>query len=421
MSGHKKTVSSYWSEQTPVGEDWRKEWKFRITPAAHSKVSGGWTSKGKKRNAVESGEQYTKRRVAEELSKRTWMTDAADIAHGVKEGILALHPYTAIPYYGAKVGQDVLNGNVSWSTALNLSVPLLHMSPSISNFNKPFIIKNKAKASDLVNNDKYVTDDIIEGAKEGFKDSYKYYSSEEYLKHLKSTGLSETEARELQEFKINNLLDTRINFDHIDPSAYGENSTIAETGQSATSLNPRVANTKDLARETVWHESGGHSSSKNYKLSLQPKIDRTIDARNIYSNPWYRRISEHNRTLIPELKPVWKAFINGDMSTFNRLATKEDLEILNKYKDPKAFIEYLEDEQESAARAISANISDFVGKKSQWNLPQLERFFTSKGIKNLRDNVWTVGTGLGGILFTNVDYNPEYKGGGKITINNTDI
>ena len=131
MSGRKKTVSSYWSEQTPVGEDWVKEWKFRTTPAAHSKVSGGWASKGKKRNAVESGEQYTKRRVAEESSKRTWMTDAADIAHGIGEGVLALHPYTAIPYFGAKVGQDVLNGNVSWNTALNASVPLFHLSPQV--------------------------------------------------------------------------------------------------------------------------------------------------------------------------------------------------------------------------------------------------------------------------------------------------
>ena len=151
------------------------------------------------------------------------------------------------------------------------------------------------------------------------------------------------------------------------------------------------------------------------------KIDRSVHARNIYSNPWYRRISEHNKTLIPELKPVWKAFINGDMNTFNRLATKEDLEVLNKYKDPKAFIEYLEDEQESAARAISANIGDFVGRKSQWNLPQLERFFTSKGIRNLRDNVWAVGTGLGGILFINVDYGPDYKEEGNITINNEQI
>ena len=131
MSEPKKTISNYWSKQTPVGEDWRKEWKFRTTPAAHSKVSGGWTSKGKMRNAVESGEQYTKRRIAEESSKRTWMTDAADIAHGVKEGVLALHPYTAIPYYGAKVGQDILNGNVNWGTALNASVPLFHLSPQV--------------------------------------------------------------------------------------------------------------------------------------------------------------------------------------------------------------------------------------------------------------------------------------------------
>jgi hypothetical protein len=40
-----------------------------------------------------------------------------------------LHPYTAIPYYGAKVGQDVINGNVNLNTALNASIPLFHLSP----------------------------------------------------------------------------------------------------------------------------------------------------------------------------------------------------------------------------------------------------------------------------------------------------
>lgn len=249
-----------------------------------------------------------------------------------------------------------------------------------------------------------MTQEISNGAKEGFKDSYKYYSSDKYIEHLKSTGLSEKEAKELQQFKLNNLLETRIDFEHSDPRAYGQNSVIAETGESTTSLNPRMANTEDLARETVWHESGAHSSSKNYKLSNQPKIDRSIDARNIYSNPWYRKISEHNSKLIPELKPVWKAFMKGDMKTFNRLASKEDLEYIKEYKDPKAFIEYLEDEQEVAARAISANIGDYVGKKSQWNLPQLERFFTPEGIKNLRDNVWSIGSGLGGILSINEDW-----------------
>ena len=30
------------------------------------------------------------------------------------EGALAMHPYTAIPYYGAKVGQDFFNGTYGW-------------------------------------------------------------------------------------------------------------------------------------------------------------------------------------------------------------------------------------------------------------------------------------------------------------------
>ena len=189
----------------------------------------------------------------------------------------------------------------------------------------------------------------------------------------------------------------------MDPNAYGHN-TVSTKGVLTTELNPKVANTKELARETVWHETGGHASSAGYKKSHQPVIDRSIDLRNIYSNPWSRKISEHNSKLIPELRPVWKAFKNGDMKTFNKLASKEDLEVIKKYKDPKAFIEYLEDEQEAAARAISANIGDFVGMKSQWNLPQLERFFTPEGIKKLRNNVWSIGSGFGGLLFINEDY-----------------
>lgn len=280
------------------------------------------------------------------------------------------------------------------------------------------IFRQQMKVGDLLDNSRYMTEDILKGAKEGFKDSYKYYSSDKYIEHLKSTGLSEKEAKELQQLKLNNLLDTRINFDNVNPAAYGEN-VVRATGESTTSLNPRIANTEDLARETVWHESGAHSASKNYKSSYQPKIDRSVDARNIYSNPWYRRISEHNSQLIPELKPVWKAFMEGDMKTFNKLASKEDLEIIKKYENPKGFIEYLEDEQEAAARAISANIGDYTGKKSQWNLPQLEQFFTSEGIKKLRDNVWSIGTGFGGMLFINEDWAmPQKKKGGKLISRN---
>jgi hypothetical protein len=268
-------------------------------------------------------------------------------------------------------------------------------------------IKNSAKVSEIINNNMYMTKDIEEGALEGFKDSYKYYSSDKYLEHLKNSGLSEEQAKSLQEFKINNLLETRINFSNIDPAEYGNNTVIAETGESTTSINPKVSNTKDLARETVWHETGGHSSSKGFSIDkFREFLAEHPEYQNIYSNPWYRRISEHNKELIPELKPVWKSFMNGDMKTFNKLASKEDLEILNKYKDPKSFIQYLQREQEASARAISANIGDFAGKKSQWNLPQLERFFTPEGIKKLRDNVWNIGVGFGGTVSVLADYDP---------------
>ena len=108
-------------------EDWGSQWKDRLYPSARSKVLQKWNASGK-RPKPESSNEYTKRRIKEE-TKRTWRSDAADIAHGIGEGALALHPYTAIPYYGAKVGQDVLNGNVNWETALNASIPLFHLSP----------------------------------------------------------------------------------------------------------------------------------------------------------------------------------------------------------------------------------------------------------------------------------------------------
>lgn len=112
-------------------DEWANEWKFRTTPASRSKVVGGWSSKGDKKDGVETDKQYTERR-KKEATQRTWRSDAADIAHGVMEGALAMHPYTAIPYYGAKVGQDFFNGTYGWQTALNASVPLFHLNPQIN-------------------------------------------------------------------------------------------------------------------------------------------------------------------------------------------------------------------------------------------------------------------------------------------------
>ena len=109
--------------QQGLNTEWADNWKFRMTPASKSRVLQG--------KEVESDKEYTERRKREE-TKRTWRSSAADIAHGVGEGVLALHPYTAVPYFGAKVGQDFLNGNVNWQTALNISVPLFHFTPTPS-------------------------------------------------------------------------------------------------------------------------------------------------------------------------------------------------------------------------------------------------------------------------------------------------
>ncbi len=116
----------------PAVQEWanKENTDWRLTPAARSKVVGGATKSTAVNRRPESSEEYTKRRVKEE-TKRTWRSDVADTLHGIGEGVLALHPYTAIPYYGAKVGQDFLNGTYGLQTALNASVPLFHLSPQI--------------------------------------------------------------------------------------------------------------------------------------------------------------------------------------------------------------------------------------------------------------------------------------------------
>lgn len=275
----------------------------------------------------------------------------------------------------------------------------------LSRFRKPKSISNlDAKLSEVINLEIPVNQEIKNGGNLGIKDVFHYYNSPEYIHHLKSTGLTESEARQLQKLKIDNLIDTKIKFDVSDH--YGHTS-LNLNGDITVFISSNNSNTPELARETMWHELGGHASSRNYQESLQPILNRNIHTRNIYSNPWYRKISQHNRELIPDLKPQWKAFKEGDIETFKKLASKEDLKFAEKVKNPKSFIEYLEDEQETAARAISANIGDSVGQKTQWNLQQLEQFFTSEGIKKLRKNVWSTGIGLGGVLIGNWDYLPE--------------
>ena len=111
----------------PYIQEWSNQWKERMQPSASSKVLQKWNASGRKPKP-ETSQERTNRRVKEE-TKRTWRSNAADIAHGIGEAALSFHPYTAIPYFGAKVGQDILNGNVGWQTAVNASIPLFHLSP----------------------------------------------------------------------------------------------------------------------------------------------------------------------------------------------------------------------------------------------------------------------------------------------------
>lgn len=173
--------------QIPFGpltiQQWGNEWKERLQPSAKSKVIQKWNVTGKKPES-ESSKEYTNRRIAEE-TKRTWRSEAADIAHGIGEGILAFHPYTAIPYYGAKVGQDFLNGTYGWQTALNASIPLFHLSPQINN-GINILNKNTSKVplksqslSKFVNPDNTINvNNSVEAIKEGKNWAVQYLQSE---------------------------------------------------------------------------------------------------------------------------------------------------------------------------------------------------------------------------------------------------
>ena len=153
-------------------EGWSSQWKDRLQPSARSKVLQKWNASGKKPKP-ESSTEYTKRRIKEE-TKRTWRSDAADIAHGIGEGVLALHPYTAIPYYGAKVGQDVLNGNVNWSTALNASIPLFHLSPQAVGLREAtnVALEDAANAGSKTARNWRIAREINGGIKQNTKNSY---------------------------------------------------------------------------------------------------------------------------------------------------------------------------------------------------------------------------------------------------------
>jgi len=89
---------------SPAVQEWasRENTNWRLTPASRSNVFGGATKSINRNRKPESSEEYTKRRIKEE-TKRTWRSDVADILHGIGEAALSVHPYTAIPYFGAKV------------------------------------------------------------------------------------------------------------------------------------------------------------------------------------------------------------------------------------------------------------------------------------------------------------------------------
>ena len=125
-------------------QEWADDWKTRTTA---SKVLNQWNKTGVKPNP-ESPQEYTRRRIEEE-TKRTWLSDAADIAHGVGEAVISTNPYSAIPYFGAKVGQDIMYNNVGAHTALNASAPFMAFG---INYVNPSSLLNRNIRTALYNN-----------------------------------------------------------------------------------------------------------------------------------------------------------------------------------------------------------------------------------------------------------------------------
>lgn len=185
-----------WQQNT----EWVDNWKFRTTPASRSRVLSG--------KGVETDKQYAERR-KKETTKRTWRSDAADIARGIGEGVLALHPYTAIPYFGAKVGQDFLNGTYGWNTALNASIPLFHIGPNnIYNSGKQVINNSYEKFLDTGDVSYYLNKDkIIKNSRIGTNinkgsEASVYIDNNNKNRVLKvSNNLYNTKKDAVQEFK----------------------------------------------------------------------------------------------------------------------------------------------------------------------------------------------------------------------------
>jgi hypothetical protein len=112
-------------------EEWGSQWRERLQPSGGSKVIQKWNATGKKPKPESSTEKARK----QAQPQRSWRSDVADTFHNIGEGVLALSPYTAVPYYEAKVGQDFLNGNVGIHTALNTTIAASPYSKPIQMFN----------------------------------------------------------------------------------------------------------------------------------------------------------------------------------------------------------------------------------------------------------------------------------------------
>ena len=248
-------------------------WKYKLTPASRSRVLSG--------KGVETDKQYTERR-KKETTKRTWRSDAADIAHEIREGILALHPYTAIPYYGAKVGQDFLNRNVGINTILNASIPLFHLSPYTN------IIKKELKSIPLFFNKKgNITQNFLKFVGGSGKPSApaipKTQAQKEMYKMLEQSGIDMSkigieDINKALELREQQLFSSGKRFSYQEPVTHNtELIWDVDNGEKIAYIDlrkPYLTNDKGFA-EDAWVQYSSNPRNKGLKIGMVENMSQT--------------------------------------------------------------------------------------------------------------------------------------------------
>lgn len=248
------------------------------------------------------------------------------------------------------------------------------------------LFKLKPKAYDI--------DKVINNSKQ---EILNYYNSPVYKDRLIQSGVIDEESlNQIIKLKTNNINNTEINYVYNPSNRSFGWTNINKQGFPIIFINTAKANTKDLAKEAIYHELGGHAASNSYSHS-QDLLNFKHNNPEVFSDPIYERIYQNYNELMPQLKDSWKTLLSKGKNAFLKVASKEDIELFNNSneEDIKNFIKYMTTEQEYAARALASNIGDWSGNPIDWNKQQLLQFFTPESINKLRNGVFgLIGTNL---------------------------